>query len=145
MKHPPIELRVGDCQEIEAFLADRIYEFNSKVTGYFDGESFSLIQRNNLGAILAGISGYTWGGCCFISHLWVAEAQRRQGLGRALLQGAEDNARSKGCAVVLVSSHSFQAPWFYKRLGYEKRATVADHPQGHSNIFYAKRLVPDAA
>jgi hypothetical protein len=25
------------CQEIEAFLADRIYEFNVKASGYADG------------------------------------------------------------------------------------------------------------
>ena len=36
MNLPAIELRRGDSPEIETFLADRIYEFNSKATGYFD-------------------------------------------------------------------------------------------------------------
>ena len=27
----------AECEEFGAFLADRIYEFNAKATGYFDG------------------------------------------------------------------------------------------------------------
>ena len=42
----PIVVRMGDAPEIQAFLADRIYEFNSNATGYFDGESFSCVQRD---------------------------------------------------------------------------------------------------
>jgi hypothetical protein len=43
---------------------------------------------------------------------------------------------------MLLSSHSFQAPEFYARRGYEQVARVDDHPVGHANIFYAKRLDP---
>ena len=143
MPLPPIDLRFGDCQELEAFLAERIYEFNSKTTGYFDGESFGATQRDESGAVLAGISGYTWGGCCYVSHLWVAEEHRGKGLGSSLLNAAEKRAREKGCMVALLSSHSFQSPGFYERMGYEQRASIKDHPVGHTNVFYAKRLVQD--
>ncbi|MBI2769963.1 MAG: hypothetical protein HYX47_10095 [Burkholderiales bacterium] len=27
-----------ECAEVESFLADRLYEFNSQATGYFDGK-----------------------------------------------------------------------------------------------------------
>jgi GNAT superfamily N-acetyltransferase len=145
MTLPPIDLRHGDCREVENFLADRIYEFNSRKTGYFDGENFSATQRDESGTILAGISGYTWGGCCFVVYLWVAEAHRGKGLGAAMLRVAEKNALARGCSVVLLSSHSFQAPGFYRRQGYEEKASIEDHPVGHSNIFYAKRLVRNAA
>jgi GNAT superfamily N-acetyltransferase len=145
MTLPPVDLRVGDCQELEAFLAARIYEFNAKTTGYFDGESFAAVHRDESGTVLAGVSGYTWGGCCFVSYLWVAEEHRGQGLGSTLLHAAEKNAKDKGCVVALLSSHSFQSPGFYRRMGYEEQASVKDHPVGHSNVFYAKRLTPNAA
>ena len=117
MKLPSIELRRGDIQEIETFLADRIHEFNSTATGYFDGESFAAVQRDDSGTILAGISGYTWGGLCLVSYLWVAEQQRGNGIGSSLLRIAEQHAKDKACVVVLLSTHSFQSPGFYARMG----------------------------
>ena len=138
--HNPIVLRVGDVQEIEAFLADRIYEFNAKATGCYDAESFSATQQDDSGVIQAGISGYTWGGCCYITNLWVRDSQRGRGLGATLLQAAETHARTTGCTVILLSSHSFQAPGFYLRMGFTQQAVMNDHPPGHTNIAFAKRL-----
>jgi len=31
-------LSEAESQELESFLVDRIYEFNSQATGYFDGK-----------------------------------------------------------------------------------------------------------
>jgi GNAT superfamily N-acetyltransferase len=140
MNRDPIVVLAGDAPEIEAFLAQRIYEFNSKTTGYFDGESFSGTQRDGSGAIRAGISGYTWGGCCYVSYLWVDEPQRGHGLGAALLSAAEEHARLMRCAVIFVDTHSFQAPGFYEHMGYERQAVVRDHPVGHASVLFGKRL-----
>ncbi|HEY7239249.1 MAG TPA: GNAT family N-acetyltransferase [Burkholderiales bacterium] len=136
----PIAVRVGDDPQIEAWLAERMYEYNAAATGYHDAESFTAVQADGTGAIEAGISGYTWGGCCFVTYLWVFETLRGKGLGSELLGAAERHACEKGCSVILVSSHSFQAPWFYARRGYERVARLEDHPVGHSSSFYTKRL-----
>lgn len=135
-----IAIRLGDAPELEAYLAERIYEYNAAATGYQDAELFSAAQATESGAVEAGISGYTWGGCCFVSHLWVAERSRRKGLGTELLEAVEDHARSKRCRLVLLSSHSFQAPDFYARRGYKPVARVNDYPVGHSDVFYVKCL-----
>jgi len=37
-------------------------------------------------------------------------------------------------------THSFQAPEFYERLGYERRYAIEGRPKGHSNIVYIKLL-----
>jgi GNAT superfamily N-acetyltransferase len=136
----PIAVRAGDAPEIEAFLAERIYEHNAAATGYRDAESFTAVRESAPGTIEAGVSGYTWGGCCFVSYLWVAERWRGKGLGSELLGAVERHAREKHCRVVLVSSHSFQAPQFYARRSYERVARIDDHPVGHSSSFYVKRL-----
>ena len=140
MTYDPIVVRVGEAHEVVSFLAEHIYESNSKSTGYFDGEAFSSAQRDESGAIRAGISGYTWGGCCYVSYLWVAESERNHGLGSALLAAAEEHARKRGCSVVFLATHSFQAPAFYERRGYKAQAVVRDHPIGHASVTYAKRL-----
>lgn len=125
---------------VDRFLAGRIYEFNVAATGRSDGESFAACRRDGSGSVVAGVSGYTWAGCCHVSHLWVCEPMRRQGLGRELLLATEARARGKGCAIVVVSSHTFQSPAFYEKLGYVAQASIADHPVGHANIVFAKRL-----
>jgi N-acetylglutamate synthase-like GNAT family acetyltransferase len=137
-----IEIITGDSQQIEAFLAQRIYEYNSRATGYFDAQGFFAIDRDASGEIQGGVSGYTWGGCCHVVNLWVTEAQRGCGLGTALLAAAERHAKQQNCRVVFLSSHSFQAPDFYERQGYQRLATVQGDPPHHSNVFLAKQLDP---
>ncbi|HUP10022.1 MAG TPA: GNAT family N-acetyltransferase [Caldimonas sp.] len=136
----PIEIRPDESGVIDRFLADRVYEFNARATSRDDGELFAAARRDADGTIVAGVSGWTWAGCCYVAHLWVAEPLRRQGVGRALMQAVEAHAKTKGCAIVLLASHSFQSPRFYERQGYVRQAEIADHPVGHSSIVLAKRL-----
>jgi ribosomal protein S18 acetylase RimI-like enzyme len=137
---PTIKVRAGDDPALEALLARRIYEYNAAATGYHDAESFTASCANENGTIEAGISGFTWGGTCFVSYLWVAEQLRRRGVGSDLLIAVEEHARNKRCRLVLVSSHSFQAPEFYIRQGYRQAARIDDYPVGHADILLAKRL-----
>ena len=135
-----IEVHVDESGEIDRFLGDRIYEFNARATSRDDGELFAATRRDAAGTIVAGISGYTWAGCCYVAHLWVSEPLRARGLGSSLLVAAEDHAKAKGCAIVLLASHSFQSPGFYQKHGYACQAEITDHPVGYSNIVFAKRL-----
>jgi ribosomal protein S18 acetylase RimI-like enzyme len=70
----------------------------------------------------------------------VHELQRGRGLGRALLQAAEAEAIRRGCQQIVLATHSFQAPAFYERLGYEKQGVIRDQPKGHANLIYVKWL-----
>ena len=129
-----------ECQELEAFLVERIYEFNAQATGYDDGRLIGGRLRGESGEVIAAFNGHTWGGCCVVAHLWVHESQRGLGLGRALLQAAEAEGIRRGCQQIVVATHSFQAPAFYERLGYEKQAVIRDQPKGHANFVYVKCL-----
>jgi GNAT superfamily N-acetyltransferase len=130
----------AQCQQLEPLLVERMYEFNSKVTGYFDAMLLGARVRNSAGEMIAGLTGYTWGGCAKISHLWVRESQRGRGRGTALLHAAEAEALRRGCSQVVLSTHSFQAPGFYERMGYQPRYAVEGRPRGYSNILFLKSL-----
>jgi GNAT superfamily N-acetyltransferase len=130
----------AECEELGSFLADRIYELNANATGYFDGMLFGGCIRNDGGDVIAGFNGYTWGGCCELSHVWVDEHYRRQGLGAVLLRSAEAEAAARGCAQVVLATHSFQAPGFYERMGYEKKYVIEGRPKGYADIIYVKAL-----
>jgi ribosomal protein S18 acetylase RimI-like enzyme len=124
------------------FLEDRLYEFNVGATGIADGETLAFFVRGEKGKILAAACGHTWGGCCEIRQLWVDAPLRKQGLGSALMRAAEDEARRRGCQQIVLSTHSFQAPDFYRRLGFEVVAAIEDYPQGHRQIVLRKVLEP---
>ena len=128
------------CRELGTYLADRIYAFNAKVTGYFDGSLLAGCIRSDAGDVIAGFDGHTWGGCCELSHVWVHEEHRRRGLGTLLLRAAEAEAVVRGCVQVVVATHSFQAPGFYQRMGYQRKYAIEGRPAGHSSIIYIKAL-----
>jgi GNAT superfamily N-acetyltransferase len=123
-----------------ARLEDELNRFNFDTTGFRDGRLLAAFVRDETGALRAGLSGHTWGGCCKIRLLWVRESERRSGLGSQLLAAAEREARARGCERVVLSTHSFQAPDFYRRHGYVEVGRADGYPRGHAQIFLAKRL-----
>jgi len=134
----------AQCLELDATLVERIYEFNSEATGYTDGKLLGGCVRADSGELIAGFSGHTWGGVCVITHLWVDRQYRGRGMGQTVLQSAEAEARRRNCAHLILATHSFQAPRFYERLGYQRICTVEDWPVAHSNTVYRKLLHTDA-
>jgi GNAT superfamily N-acetyltransferase len=141
-EEPPSAPRIEDepAPDDVAFLEDRINEFNFERTGTWDAALLAAFVRDPADRIVAGIYGWTWGGCCDVRYLWVDPAHRGRGHGGRLLAAAEDEARRRGCRQVVLETHSFQAPEFYARLGYETIAAYPDYPAGHDKRFLLKRL-----
>lgn len=134
-----IEPTPEDVQSLE----DRIYEFNAGATGIADGELLSFVVRDH-DRIVAGVCGNTWGGTCELRQFWVAEPLRHRGLGTALFQAAENEARRRGCTQIVLMTFSFQAPAFYRKHGFDVVAAIDNHPRGHQNVLMLKRLGPGA-
>jgi ribosomal protein S18 acetylase RimI-like enzyme len=130
------EPRPEDAQ----YLEDRLYEFNAGMTGIRDGRTLGIFLRDESGGIVAGAAGHTWGGTCELKQVWVAASARGRGLGRRLMAAAEAEAVRRGCRQLVLSTHSFQAPGFYRRLGFEVMAELPDYPRGHSHLVLRKRL-----
>ena len=130
---------VPSSEELQ-FLEDRLYEYNSQQTGREDGHLFAFFIRDEKQEILAGCSGWTWAQASEIQTLWVHPRLRGQGHGRRLLEAAEQEARSHGCKVILISSYSFQAPGFYLKCGYELVWKLEDFPPGHQHCALVKRF-----
>jgi GNAT superfamily N-acetyltransferase len=128
--------------DVLAFLDDRIYEFNVDATGIADGRWLGVLVRDAAGELVAGLSGTTWGACCKVRDVWVRADLRGQGMGTRLLDAAEAEARRRGCRQVVLSSHSFQAPDFYRKRGFEVFAEVEDDPIGHREVYLRKSLSP---
>jgi GNAT superfamily N-acetyltransferase len=134
------QVETDPSPEAVQYLEEQIYQVTAGVTGISDGEWLAIFQRDDAGRIVAGISGNTWGGCCEIRQLWVAEPLRGQGVGTGLLAAAEQEARRRGCTQILLMTYTFQAPAFYRRHGFTTLAEVDGYPQGYRNLLMRKRL-----
>ncbi len=122
------------------FLDDRLYDYNIEQTGCQDGQRLAIFVRDEQRTIRAGLDGWTWGGSGEIRSLWVDMSLRGQGVGAKLMRAAEREARARGCSQLMLGSFSFQAPEFYRALGYQVFAVLDDHPQGHQLYMLYKRL-----
>jgi GNAT superfamily N-acetyltransferase len=138
-----VESRVEN-DDIHA-LEDRLYEVNLARTGRTDGSMLGIFVRDAEGALRAGLYGHTWGGWLEVRALWVREEERGRGLGSRLLAAAEAEARARGCHTAILETHSFQAPEFYRRHGYEVYAEHVGYPPGHSKLYLKKHLNDDSA
>jgi ribosomal protein S18 acetylase RimI-like enzyme len=140
MSWPDIRVLSTDNAELDALLGDHLYEFNVSATGIGDGKILWAAITDDSGATIAGLAGHTWGGCCEIVRLWVDGLHRAKGLGSALMLAAETEARERGCAQIVLSTHSFQAPAFYEKLGFRRIASIPDYPKGYEQLYYRKDL-----
>ncbi len=61
------------------WLEGTINQFNMHLTGYQDYRPLAIFVRDGDGAIIAGLTAYTWGGTLRILVLWVHENWRRYG------------------------------------------------------------------
>jgi GNAT superfamily N-acetyltransferase len=136
----PIVFEPEPTPEQVRFLEERLHEFNTAATGIQDGRFLAFFLHNDDGEIRAGLCGHTWGGVCEVRQLWVHESLRRQGIGRALMEAAESEARQRGCRQMLIETHSFQGPEFYRKLGFEQVARIEDNPRGHQHLVFRKAL-----
>jgi GNAT superfamily N-acetyltransferase len=125
---------------VTRFLSDNIANFNIARTGMATWHPVGYFLKNARGEFLGGLTGYIWGGWLHVNFVWVTETLPGQRHGTRLMDAAESFAVERGCVGATLETHSFQAPGFYAKRGYEVFGALADYPPGHSKFFLRKRL-----
>jgi 8-oxo-dGTP pyrophosphatase MutT (NUDIX family)/GNAT superfamily N-acetyltransferase len=120
-------------------IGDALDLYNRDFLGDTKPSRLAVFLRDAQGRMMAGLDGSTYAGWLFVNDLWVHEALRRRGIGRELLARAERRAVELGCHSVRLDTFSFQAPEFYRRLGYELYGAL-DYPPHHRRLFLSKPL-----
>jgi ribosomal protein S18 acetylase RimI-like enzyme len=136
------EIWITDTENEAAIaeLRDQLVAHNIESTGYGQYRSLSCFLRDSERRLQAGISGFSWGGYAMIEWLWVSPSLRGASLGTQLVRAVEVEVRARGCQVIRVNTHTFQAPDFYRKLGYKQIGFSENTPIDHGEVFFAKRL-----
>ncbi len=136
-----LEIVVGETSpETEEELVEGVRRFNDAILGESRSRSLAAVARDGDGTVAGGVAGHTNYQWFLIRVVWVRGDRRGSGLGRRLMLMAEAEAIRRGCVGAQVDTVSFQAPGFYRKLGYREIGIVEDFPVGHSRHFFAKRL-----
>jgi len=136
-----LSLSDADSDYLESCLekhTNQTTSLSNKVYEYFT----PCIKEN--GEVVACIWGEVhFKTVLFIDILWVKEEHRHKGYGAALVKDIEEKAIAAGCTLSTLSTYSFQAPEFYKKLGYTAHCTVYDNPvKGCNDYYMSKQLDP---
>jgi ribosomal protein S18 acetylase RimI-like enzyme len=122
--------------DIRRVLGEAIDAFNARTVPQ-DARRFALLlhEGERLAAGLHGVLAWQW---LYVTTLWVDDAWRGRGVGRALLTRAEAHAAAAGCHSAWLDT--FQARGFYAALGYREFGALEDYPPGQTRYFMRKRL-----
>lgn len=68
-----------------------------------------------------------------IDNFFINELVRGAGFGKALMNEAEEYIRSRGLDMIQLETADHEAPWFYEKIGYERRESDTLHNVGKDN------------
>lgn len=123
-----------------AVIGGALSDFNEQQAGDDHGQNLCFVIQSADEEIVGGVIGATYWNWLYINLMWIREDLRGKGYGQRLLDLAEEEARKRGAKYAYLDTFSFQAPDFYKKLGYEVFGELPDFPEGHQRYFLKKTL-----
>ena len=142
MNHIIIEEENPD--KIKDALHLGIKDFNYHTFGQYELQPFAIYMQDAPGVIIAGAYGFKLAKHHTIrmEFVWVKEDLRHQGLGAKILHRVEDYARQLQFHFIQAMTLDFQAPEFYKKMGYQLLGNIPQWFCGHDAIFFSKDIRP---
>ena len=137
----------SSSKERRELINNKLVEFNKaqspKVHQCYQSEEqpdFIEIYAQTQSQLIGGLIGYIDWGWLDIDVIWIDEVYRGKGIGKYLVESAEQKARGKDIRQAKLCTFDFQALEFYKKLGYIVYGKLDDYPKGHSFYYLRKDL-----
>ena len=130
----------GEDETIGDFIHNEFtrYGIQNGVTLNYD--EFCFAAENADGKIIGVITGRAYYNEVHIGDLIVAENHRGSGVGSQLVRAVEKEYRNKGYDVITLTSFGFQAPEFYKKLGYSVEF-VRNNANPKLSMYFLKKAI----
>ena len=103
-------------------------------------EEYWFVAEDDTGEMIGSITGRAYYNEVHIGDLIIDKKHRGQGIGTKLVTAVEEEYRNKGFEKITLTTFGFQAPDFYKRLGYSIEFVREDKNPKLSKCFYCKYL-----
>jgi len=133
------QLRDEIHQQIKAFN-DAISEPHRQARKEGNVRPLHILLRDNEGNLAGGLIADTYWNWLDVDDFWLDERVRGMGIGRIMLQAAEQEAIARGCRFAKLETFSFQARGFYEKCGYHVVGQLDDYPLGQSFYWLRKEL-----
>lgn len=137
---PKIVIEDGPDQAVMGDVITGLTMYNASHANGETPDYLVISVRDDAGTVQGGLVGATYLGWLTVQALWVADALRGTGHGKAILQAAEEEAVRRGCPRVFLETLSFQALPFYEKVGYTIHSKLADFPPGGARYALTKDL-----
>ncbi|MGG0821339.1 GNAT family N-acetyltransferase [Paenibacillus turicensis] len=124
-------------------VCNKLYEYNVRATNgilKIPGKDINLYLKNSLGEIVGGLFCETWSYGLYLDVFWIADEYRGKGYGKIMLSEAERIGQKLGCTFAHTCTFSYQAPDFYKSMGYEVFAINDEYPEDIKQFFLKKNF-----
>jgi ribosomal protein S18 acetylase RimI-like enzyme len=126
--------RIGD------FIHEEFVQYGEQNDVVLNYDEFCFVAEDDDGKITGVITGRAYYNEVHIGDLIVGRECRGEGLGRMLVSAVEDAYKGKGYEKITLTTFGFQAPEFYKKLGYEVEFIREDNDPKLRKFFMAKSL-----
>lgn len=143
-----VEIKIDSNHDIDNIVKFNLFKYNQENCEYVRNNS--SYAHNNHKYLNVGLFdgekcvGGAIGEICFdwyyLSDFWIDENYRGQGYGIRIIKKIEEIARQNNALGVRIDSWDFQAPEFYKKLGYKEWGRFIDCPPGTIHYYMYKRF-----
>ncbi len=142
MNNTKVLIDETDDATLKESIIQGIKEYNMPYLGVWEDEPFTLYIKDVGDKVIAGLFGkwYKTISRLEIAYFWVDKNHRHKKFGSRLIEAAEDFGRKKGVQCISLYTLDFQAPDFYKKLGFECVGIVPKWANGHDAHFMRKAL-----
>ena len=133
--------RVDEADEaIGEFIHEGFTRYAEQSGVVLNYDEFCFAAEDADGTIVGAVTGRAYYNEVHISDLIVDETHRRSGIGSKLVRAVEDACRGRGYDVITLTTFGFQAPEFYKKLGYTVEF-IRRHSEAKLDKYFLKKAL----
>ncbi|MBR5974385.1 MAG: GNAT family N-acetyltransferase [Clostridiales bacterium] len=127
-------------EEISIFTDEQFSQYATSNGVDLNYEDFIFAAEDENGKLVGVIIGRAYYDEVHIGDLVIDETMRRNGLGSRLVEHVEKEYGGRGYSILTLTTFGFQAPEFYRKLGFELEFVRENKDPKLSKYFFRKAL-----